>query len=220
MALISTYAEVADGVNSQNYDNGSRSIPEPEDSRSRFRKTTDAGAEDYCSREFRASYNFAMLSIRRATLADVPLLLAFIRELAEYEREPQAAVATEGDLIRDGFSSEPKFRAEIAEWNGESAGFALYFFNYSTWLGRPGLYLEDLFVRTAFRGKGIGKALMSHLAAIAVRESCYGMRWQVLDWNTPSIEFYERLGAEVRREWLDVIFRGGALRTLAQRNGG
>lgn len=156
-----------------------------------------------------------MLSIRPATLKDVPLILAFIRELAEYAREPQAAVATEDDLIRDGFSGDPKFKVEIAEWDGEAAGFALYFFNYSTWLGRPGLYLEDLFVRPAFRGKGIGKALMAQLAAIAVRENCYGMRWQVLDWNTPSIEFYERLGAEVRREWLDVIFRGGALRSLA-----
>jgi GNAT superfamily N-acetyltransferase len=157
-----------------------------------------------------------MLTIRPANIEDVPLILAFIRELAEYEREPQAAVATEQDLVRDGFSGEPKFKVEIAEWSGQPAGFAFYFFNYSTWLGRPGLYLEDLFVRPEFRGKGIGKALMAHLAAIAMRENCYGMRWQVLDWNTPSIEFYERLGAQVRREWLDVIFRVGALRALAE----
>ncbi|HLH30516.1 MAG TPA: GNAT family N-acetyltransferase [Terriglobia bacterium] len=157
-----------------------------------------------------------MLSIRPALPTDVPLILAFIRELAEYEREPQAAIATAEDLMRDGFTGEPKFKVVIAEWNGEPSGFALYFFNYSTWLGCPGLYLEDLFVRPEFRGNGIGKGLMAHLAAIALKENCYGMRWQVLDWNTPSINFYERLGAEVRREWLDVIWRREALRTLAE----
>ena len=156
-----------------------------------------------------------MLSIRRAVAEDVPLILSFIRDLAEYEREPQAVVATEADLLRDGFGSNPKFRVDIAEWEGQPAGFAFYFFNYSTWLGRPGLYLEDLIVRPAFRGKGIGKALMVHLAAVALRENCYGLRWQVLDWNTPAIEFYESLGAEVRRAWLDVIFRGAPVEALA-----
>jgi GNAT superfamily N-acetyltransferase len=155
-----------------------------------------------------------MVSIRRATKADVPVILAFIRELAEYEREPQAAIATGDDLIRDGFSGEPRFQVIIAEWDSTPAGFALYFFNYSTWLGRSGLYLEDLYVRPEFRGNGIGKGLMAHLASIALMENCYGMRWQVLDWNTPSIEFYERLGAQVRREWLDVIWRRDALRRL------
>src|SRR5689334_23085851 len=100
-----------------------------------------------------------MLNIRKATEKDVPLIKQFIRDLAEYEREPQAAVATEADLLRDGFSAEPKYRCLIAEWNGQPAGFAFYFYNYSTWQGRPGLYLEDLFVNPEFRGKGIGKGL-------------------------------------------------------------
>jgi len=137
-----------------------------------------------------------MLTIRPATPADVPLILEFIRELANYEREPQAAVATAADLLRDGFGPEPKFRVDIAEWSGEPAGFALYFWNYSTWQGKPGLYLEDLFVRPRFRGKGIGKALLVHLARVAVKNNCGRLVWQVLDWNTPAIEFYKSLGAE------------------------
>jgi len=157
-----------------------------------------------------------MLSIRPAVAGDVKLILEFIRGLAEYEREPAAAIATEADLLRDGFSSQPKFRVDIAEWHGKPAGFAFYFFNYSTWLGKPGLYLEDLFVWPEFRGKGIGKALMVHLAGVAVRENCYGMRWQVLDWNTPAIEFYESVRASVRREWLDVILREEPTRALAE----
>src|SRR5690349_7310215 len=108
-----------------------------------------------------------MLHIRPATRDDVPLILQFIRDLAEYEREPQAAVATDADLLRDGFGPEPKFRVVIAEWDGSPAGFAFYFYNYSTWQGRPGIYLEDLFVRPLHRGRGIGKALLVHLAQIA-----------------------------------------------------
>ena len=157
-----------------------------------------------------------MLSTRSAAASDVKLILEFIRGLAEYEREPHAAVATEADLLRDGFGDQPKFRVDIAEWHGKPAGFAFYFFNYSTWLGKPGLYLEDLFVWPEFRGNGIGKALMVHLARVAVREHCYGMRWQVLDWNTPAIEFYESMRASVRREWLDVILREEPLRALAE----
>ncbi len=157
-----------------------------------------------------------MLSIRAATPADVDLILAFIRELAEYEREPQAAVATAEDILRDGFSPDPKFRVVIADWEGVAAGFALFFYNYSTWLGRPGIYLEDLFVRPSFRGKGIGKALLAHLAEIAVREHCYGVRWQVLDWNTPSIQFYESIGAKKLGEWLTMWIKGEELRNLAR----
>src|SRR6185436_16600198 len=98
-----------------------------------------------------------------------------------------AAVASEADILRDGFdTAQPKFRVVIAEWEGKPAGFAFFFFNYSTWLGKPGLYLEDLFVMPEFRGKGIGKALMEHLALVALAENCYGMRWQVLDWNQPA----------------------------------
>jgi GNAT superfamily N-acetyltransferase len=156
-----------------------------------------------------------MLTIRPATPADVPLILEFIRELADYERDPQAAVATAADLLRDGFGPEPKFRVDIAEWSGEPAGFAFYFWNYSTWQGRPGLYLEDLFVRPRFRGKGIGKALLVHLARVAVKNNCGRLVWQVLDWNTPSIEFYKSLGAETMKEWLTMRVTGEALVRLA-----
>jgi len=156
-----------------------------------------------------------MQTIRSATPADVPLILEFIRELAEYEREPQAAVATRADLLRDGFGPEPKFRVDLAEWSGEPAGFALYFWNYSTWLGKPGLYLEDLFVRPRFRGKGIGRALLVHLARVAVKNNCGRLVWQVLDWNTPAIEFYESLGAQTMKEWLTMRVTDEALVRLA-----
>ena len=162
-------------------------------------------------------YNQRMLEIRPAVREDVPLILEFIRLLAEYEREPQSAVATPADLLRDGFDTpQPKFRVVIAEWEGRPAGFAFFFFNYSTWMGKPGLYLEDLFVKPEFRGKGIGKALMVHLAQIAVKENCYGMRWQVLDWNTPAIEFYETLGGKLLKEWITVRVMGEELRALAK----
>lgn len=156
-----------------------------------------------------------MLAIRSATPADVPLILEFIRDLAEYEREPQAAVATATDLLRDGFGPEPKFRVDIAEWSGEPAGFAFYFWNYSTWQGKRGLYLEDLFVRPRFRGKGIGKALLVHLAQVALKNNCGRLVWQVLDWNTPSIDFYKSLGATVMKEWLTMRITGDALLRLA-----
>ena len=157
-----------------------------------------------------------MLSIRPATTADLRLILEFIHDLAEYERAPEAAVATEADLLRDGFGSEPKFKCVIAEWQGQPAGFALYFYNYSTWQGRPGLYLEDLFVRIEYRGKGIGKALLVYLAQVAVRENCGRFQWQVLDWNTPAIDFYESLGAKQLKEWLTMRVEGDDIRKLGQ----
>ena len=156
-----------------------------------------------------------MLSIRNATSADVSLILDFIRRLAEYEREPNAVVATDKDLLRDGFGKDPKYRCLIAEWDGKPAGFAFFFFNYSTWLGKPGLYLEDLFVLPEMRGNGIGKALLQKLAQIAVEENCYGMRWQVLEWNEPALKFYETLGAELLGEWETMLLRGPALEELA-----
>jgi GNAT superfamily N-acetyltransferase len=156
-----------------------------------------------------------MLSIRTATSADVPLILEFIHRLAEYEREPDAVVATEQDLLRDGFGPEPKYRCLIAEWERMPAGFALFFFNYSTWLGKPGLYLEDLFVLPAMRGKGIGKALLQKLAQIAVEENCYGMRWQVLEWNEPALRFYDSLGATIMDEWETMRLMEPALSRLA-----
>ena len=159
-----------------------------------------------------------MLSIRPATKADVPVILEFIRELAEYERASEKAIATEADLIRDGFTEgqAPRFRVVIAEWEGRPAGHAFFFYNYSTWWGRPGIHLEDLFVRPAFRGKGIGKALLVHLAQIAVEENCRRLGWQVLDWNTPAIEFYESLGAEQMKEWFNMRVSDDALRALAK----
>ena len=157
-----------------------------------------------------------MLSIRPASPQDVRLILEFIRDLAEYERAPEHAVATEADLLRDGFSPEPKFKCVIALWDNAPAGFALYFYNYSTWQGRPGLYLEDLFVRPAFRKKGIGKALLIYLAQVAVRENCGRFQWAVLDWNTPAINFYESLGAKVLKEWLTMRLEGDAITELAE----
>jgi GNAT superfamily N-acetyltransferase len=157
-----------------------------------------------------------MLSIRAATPADVPLILEFIRDLAEYEREPQAVVARPEDLLRDGFGPEPKFRCVLAGWDDEPAAFAFYFFNYSTWQGQPGLYLEDLFVRPRFRGLGIGKALLVYLAKVAVRENCGRFQWQVLDWNEPAIKFYESLGARKLTQWLTMRMEGEALERLAE----
>jgi GNAT superfamily N-acetyltransferase len=159
-----------------------------------------------------------MLRIRPAAPQDAELIVQFIRELAEYEREPQAAIATVADILRDGFGESPKFRTLMAEWDERPAGFALFFLNYSTWLGRPGLYLEDLFVRPEFRGNGIGKAMLQKLARIALAENCYGMKWQVLDWNTPAIEFYEALGAKVQKEWLSVRIMDEPLEVLASDN--
>lgn len=157
-----------------------------------------------------------MLVIRKAESADVPLMLQFIRELAAYEREPAAVVATEADLLRDGFGAEPKYHCLVAEWAGAPAGFAFWFRTYSTWVGRHGIYLEDLFVRPAFRGKGIGKALLVELARIGVSEKIGRMNWQVLDWNQPAIDFYERIGARRLSEWVTYRLAGEALERLAR----
>jgi GNAT superfamily N-acetyltransferase len=135
--------------------------------------------------------------IRPATPDDVPILLTLIRELAAYQKHPDDVVATE-ELIHEAlFGAEHPFvYAVVAEHEGEVVGFALYFFNFSTWLGRPGLYLEDLYVRPTMRGRGIGKALLLHLARLAVQKGCGRMEWSVLDWNASAIAFYKSLGAE------------------------
>ncbi len=153
--------------------------------------------------------------IRAASPADVPQILAFIHALAAYEREPDAVTATEADLMRDGFGAQPFYFCLIAEHDGRPAGFAFYFFNYSTWKGKPGLYLEDLFVEPEFRGLGIGKALLERVAAIAVEKDCPRLQWEVLDWNTPAIDFYRAMGAEFLDEWRNVRVSGEALRRLA-----
>ncbi len=155
------------------------------------------------------------ITIRPAVPEDVPQILVFIRALAEYEREPEAVIATEADLLRDGFGPNPFYFCLIAESDGSPAGFAFYFFNYSTWLGRPGLYLEDLFVHPEFRGLGIGKALLQRVAAIAVEKGCLRLQWQVLDWNTPAIEFYRAMDVEFMDQWRTVRIDGEALRRLA-----
>ena len=155
------------------------------------------------------------LNIRPATPEDIDQILAFVRELAEYEKEPASAVATHADLLRDGFSEPRRFHCLIAEWEGAPAGLALYFYNYSTWRGHAGIFLEDLFVRPGFRGKGIGKALLTRVAAIAVAEGCSRFEWAVLNWNTPSIDFYRSVGAKPLSEWTTMRLSGEALAKLA-----
>jgi GNAT superfamily N-acetyltransferase len=142
-----------------------------------------------------------MLSIRPATPADVPAILGFIRELALYEREPDAVLATEADLLRDGWGATPRFTALIADYEGAPAGFALYFTSYSTWRGHHGIRLEDLYVTPTLRGKGIGKALLAKLAQIAVEQGCPRLEWDVLEWNAPAIAVYESIGAKLLTEW-------------------
>ncbi len=155
-----------------------------------------------------------MLLIRPATADDAGLLLAMIRELAEFERMPDMVTNREEDLVRDGFGENPRFRALIAEWSGQPAGYAIFFDYYSTWAG-PGLFLEDLFVREAFRKRGIGTALLAEVARVAVAEHCYGIHWSVLDWNEKAIELYKAMGAEFRDWWRPVLLSGEALRRLA-----
>jgi GNAT superfamily N-acetyltransferase len=157
--------------------------------------------------------------IRRATAEDAGQILEFVRALAAFERAPDAVEATEEGLIRDGFGPNPFFRCLIADYDGQPAGFALYFFNYSTWVGRPGIYVEDLFVLPEFRRKGIGRALLKQVAAIAVENGCQRLQWEVLDWNTPAIDFYRELGAEFLDEWRNVRLGSEAIERLATGGG-
>lgn len=154
------------------------------------------------------------LQIRFATAADVGLLLEFIRELAAYERAPGAVVATEDDLLRHGFGPQQRFEALIALIDGEPAGFALFYPDFSTWLGRPGLFLEDLYVRDWARRLGVGRRLMARLAAIAIERDCPALHFNVLDWN-PARGFYDRLGLKPRSQWLPYGATGEALHRLA-----
>lgn len=165
-------------------------------------------------------YNDGMADVRGTTIRaakreDAATILTFIRALAKYERAPDAVMATEADLLRDGFGDQSYFFCLIAERNGVPAGFAFYFFDYSTWIGRPGIYLEDIFVHPEFRGLGIGKALLQQVAAIALEKGCARLKWQVLDWNTPAIDFYRAMGAEFMDEWRNVRVSGEALERLA-----
>ena len=146
--------------------------------------------------------NFA---IRPATAADVPIILELIRALATYERAPNDVTATENGLVEVLFDEKPSAEVLLAFENETAVGFAVFFHNFSTWLGRPGLYLEDLFVRPEHRGKGYGRALLIYLAKIARERGCGRMEWAVLDWNKPAIEFYRKLGAKPLDEW--TVFR-------------
>ena len=156
-----------------------------------------------------------MLSIRPATIKDASLLATMILELAEYERLAHEAGVTAESIARDGFGPHPKFRAVIAESDGQAVGYAAFFDFYSTFQGRAGLFLDDLFVRPQFRKHGIGQALLAHVARIAWDENYFCMRWEVLDWNTPAIEFYKRLDAVFLNEWKNVMLIGDALQSAA-----
>jgi GNAT superfamily N-acetyltransferase len=156
------------------------------------------------------------LSIDPARPSDVPLILDLIRELAEYEKEPDAAQATAEQLHSALFGERPAAEAVIARQDGDPAGWALWFQNYSTWTGKPGLWLEDLFVRPQYRRRGIGRALLAYLAQLCVEREYGRFEWSVLDWNTPSIEFYRSLGAVPMAEWTTMRVTGDALRRLAK----
>ncbi len=167
------------------------------------------------------------VAIRPGTPSDVPVILRFIRELAAYERALDSVVATEADLLRDGWglaadgatplakAGPPRFGVLIAEMAGEPAGFALFFTTYSTWLGHYGLRLEDLYVTPQHRGRGIGKALLAALARLAVEGGCQRLEWDVLTWNEPALAVYRRLGAAIKHDWHVMRLEGEALRQLA-----
>ena len=156
-----------------------------------------------------------MTTIRPATADDCELIVALIRELAEYEKLLDQCHASSEALRQSLFGARPQAECLIAEYQGEGVGFALFFHNYSTFLAKPGLYLEDLYVRPAARGLGIGKALLARLAQLAVERGCGRFEWSVLDWNTPAIRFYESLGAQPQDQWTQYRVTGEALTRLA-----
>jgi GNAT superfamily N-acetyltransferase len=158
----------------------------------------------------------ARLRIRAGTSRDAPTIFALIRGLAEYEKLAHELEASIARIRRHGFGRRRYFETLLCFDRGEAVGFALYFFTYSTFLARPTLYLEDLFVVPEARGRGAGKALLAALARIAVRRGCGRMEWAVLDWNTPAIGFYERLGARLRKDWILTRLTGAPLRRLSR----
>jgi GNAT superfamily N-acetyltransferase len=156
-----------------------------------------------------------MLLIREATPADAALLVNMIRELADFEKELDQVEATPEDIVREGFTGSPGFHALIAEWDGRPVAYAVYFFTFSTWAGKQSMFVEDLFVREEFRRKGIGRGMLCKMAAIAQERKCYGMRWEVLNWNKSAIEFYRSLGATLQTEWFPVLLQGEAFEAFA-----
>ena len=159
------------------------------------------------------------LRIEKAAEKDVPMLLSFIKELAEYEKLSHLVVATEEVLKRSLFGENPRAEAVIAYYQDHAAGFALFFQNFSTFLGRAGIYLEDLYVQPAMRGKGIGRALLAHLAGVARSRDCGRLEWAVLDWNEPAIRFYRSLGAAPLDDWIVFRLTGEPLQRLAESEG-
>ena len=157
-----------------------------------------------------------MLSIRPATGQDVTLLTTLIREMAQYDRLSEEVGVSEEDIARDGFGPSPKFRAVIADWDGQVAGYAVFFEFYSTFQGRAGLFLDDIFVRPAFRKRGIGKALLAHVAEVAWRDRYFCIRCEMLDWNNSAINFYRDLGAVFLDEWKAALLIGDALQAIAE----
>jgi GNAT superfamily N-acetyltransferase len=156
------------------------------------------------------------LEIRPASAEDSALILRFITDLAIYEEAEDSVIATESDIRASLFGENSTTRAVICEMNRQAVGFAVYFFNYSTWLGQHGLYLEDLYVSPEFRGMGAGKALLRHLAQIALSRNCGRFEWSVLDWNEPAIKFYQSIGAKPQDEWVAYRLTGKALVALAE----
>jgi GNAT superfamily N-acetyltransferase len=155
------------------------------------------------------------LAIRSATPADVGLIMSFVRDLAEYEHLSHVVEASEADVARDLFGANPRIFCDIVQAGGEPIGFALWFYNYSSFKGRHGIYLEDLFVRPAARSQGAGKALLKHLARRCVDEGLGRLEWAVLDWNAPAIGFYDALGSEAMSDWIVRRLSGEALAKLA-----
>lgn len=156
-----------------------------------------------------------MINIRAAEKADAGLIFDFITELAVYEKARHEVVTSIAEIETTLFGADARAKALVCYLGGEPAGYAVYFYNYSTWLGKNGIYLEDVYVSPAARGKGCGKALLKHIAQIAVSENCGRFEWSVLDWNTPAIEFYEALGARPQSEWTIYRMTGEALARLA-----
>jgi GNAT superfamily N-acetyltransferase len=157
-----------------------------------------------------------MIKIRKATVEDAQLIFDFIMELAVYEKAPQEVVASVPQIRATLFGPGAKAYCLICSINDTPVGYAVYFYNYSTWLGRNGIYLEDVYVSPSYRERGAGKALLRHIARIAVEQNCGRFEWSVLDWNTPAIKFYEALGATPQSEWTIYRLTGAALKALAE----